>query len=63
VLGRAKKARMSRQVLQNNVRFYAEARDRIAERFAQLSALFGEIDEIRTTLVALKIHVDRIAWL
>jgi len=61
--GIAEKARMSRQVLQNNVRFYAEARDRIAERFAQLSALFGEIDEIRTTLVALKIPVDRIAWL
>ena len=63
MLGRAKKARVSRQVLQNNVRFYAETRDRIAERFAQLSALFGEIDEIRTTLEALKIPVDRIAWL
>jgi len=153
--GIAEKARMSRQVLQNNVRFYAEARDRIAERFAQLSTQlsaqlsvhvpaqwpleasdagggaepdkrivfygggevaeigyiclhstdlrlvglvddhvkqffgvpvysrdqlrpegvagtpyerlvvmsFGEIDEIRTTLVALKIPADRIAWL
>jgi len=36
--GIAEKARMSRQVLQNNVRFYAAARDRIAERFVQLSA-------------------------
>ena len=153
--GIAEKVRMSRQVLQNNVRFYAEARDRIAERFAQLSVQlsaqlsvhvpaqrlreggdagggagpdkrivfygggevaeigyiclhstdlrlvglvddhvkqffgvpvysrdqlrpggvagtpyerlvvmsFGEIDEIRTTLVALKIPADRIAWL
>jgi DNA-binding MarR family transcriptional regulator len=36
--GIAEKARLSRQVLQNNIRFYAEARDRIAERFARLSA-------------------------
>lgn len=36
--GIAEKARMSRQALQNNVRFYAEARDRIAERFAQISS-------------------------
>lgn len=36
--GLAEKARMSRQALQNNVRFYAEARDRVAERFAQVSA-------------------------
>jgi DNA-binding MarR family transcriptional regulator len=36
--GIAEKVRLSRQALQNNVRFYAEARDRIAERFAQLSA-------------------------
>ena len=36
--GTAEKTRLSRQALQNNVRFYAEARDRIAERFAQLSS-------------------------
>lgn len=35
--GIAEKARMSRKALQNNVRCYAEARDRIAERFGQIS--------------------------
>jgi len=36
--GLTEKARMSQQALQNSVRFYAEARDRIRERFARLSA-------------------------
>ena len=35
--GIAEKARMSRQALQANVRFYAETRDRIREKFARLS--------------------------
>lgn len=35
--GIAEKARMSRQALQDNVRFYAEARNRIRARFAYLS--------------------------
>ena len=35
--GIAEKARMSRNALNNSMRFYAEARDRIRERFAQLS--------------------------
>lgn len=36
--GIAEKARMSRDALHNSMRFYAEARDRIHERFTQLSA-------------------------
>lgn len=36
--GIAEKARMSRAALQNSMRFYAEARDRIRDRFATLSA-------------------------
>ena len=36
--GIAEKARMSRACLQNSVQFYAEARERIRERFATLSA-------------------------
>jgi len=35
--GIAEKARMSRVALQNSMRFYAEVRDRIRERFATLS--------------------------
>lgn len=35
-MGIAEKARMSRAALQNSIRFYAEARDRIRERFATL---------------------------
>ena len=35
--GIAEKARMSRAALQNSIRFYVEARDRIRERFATLS--------------------------
>jgi len=35
--GMAEKARMSRAALQNSIRFYVEARDRIRERFARLS--------------------------
>jgi DNA-binding MarR family transcriptional regulator len=38
--GIAEKARMSRAALQNSVRFYAEARDRIRERFAVLSSVW-----------------------
>jgi hypothetical protein len=36
--GLAEKARISRRALQTHVRFYAEARNRIRERFARLSA-------------------------
>lgn len=36
--GIAEKARMSRAALQNSIRFYTEARDRIRDRFAILSA-------------------------
>jgi len=36
--GIAEKASMSRAALQNSIRFYAQARDRIRERFAALSA-------------------------
>lgn len=36
--GIAEKTRMSRQALQNSVRFYLDARDRIHERFSTLSA-------------------------
>jgi len=36
--GMAEKARMSRAALQNSIRFYVEARDRIRERFATLSS-------------------------
>ena len=36
--GMAEKARMSRDALHNSVRFYAETRDRIRERLAELSA-------------------------
>jgi hypothetical protein len=35
--GIAEKARMSRAALQNSIRFYVDARDRIRERFATLS--------------------------
>ena len=42
--GIAEKARMSRQILQNNVRFYTEARDRIREQFARLSADWPDRD-------------------
>jgi hypothetical protein len=35
--GMAEKARMSRLALQNSIRFYVEARDRIRERFVALS--------------------------
>jgi DNA-binding MarR family transcriptional regulator len=35
--GIAEKARMSRLALQNSIRFYVDARDRIRERFATLS--------------------------
>jgi DNA-binding MarR family transcriptional regulator len=35
--GIAEKARMSRVALQNSIRFYVDARDRICERFATLS--------------------------
>jgi DNA-binding MarR family transcriptional regulator len=35
--GMAEKARMSRAALQNSIRFYVDARDRIHERFATLS--------------------------
>ena len=37
-VGLAEKARMSRAYLERSVKFYAEARDRISERFAALSA-------------------------
>jgi len=41
--GMAEKARMSRAALQNSIRFYVDARDRIRERFATLSgALPGD---------------------
>jgi DNA-binding MarR family transcriptional regulator len=41
--GIAEKARMSRVALQNSIRFYVDARDRIRERFATLSkALPGD---------------------
>ncbi len=36
--GIAEKARMSREILEHNVRFYKQARDRIRESFEQLSA-------------------------
>jgi len=39
--GMAEKARMSRAALQNSMRFYAEARDRIRERFAALSDILS----------------------
>jgi DNA-binding MarR family transcriptional regulator len=43
--GMAEKARMSRVALQNSIRFYVEARDRIRERFAALSSeLAGDHD-------------------
>ena len=38
--GIAEKARMSRAALQNSIRFYVEARDRIRERFAVLSSVW-----------------------
>lgn len=40
--GIAEKARMSREVLQRNVQFYVQARDRIRQRFARLSAEWPE---------------------
>jgi hypothetical protein len=40
--GIAEKARMSRAALQNSIRFYAEARERIRERFAALSRDISE---------------------
>jgi hypothetical protein len=42
--GLAEKARMSRDYLVYSVHFYAEARDRIAERFQRLSAEWPEND-------------------
>lgn len=48
--GIAAKARLSRQALQRNLRFYVEARDRIAGRFAQLSAQWPLPANARTKL-------------